>query len=76
MTGWDSPAARELQNAINQDIVVNGEVICVQRLVNDKCTLRVKYAYQLLKACAPIWGFGVDRLPCKTGGFVLRVYRL
>ncbi len=76
MTLFDTPAATELQTAINRKIEEHGEVVCIQRLVNEDCTLRVETAYRLLKVCAPIWGYQVDRMPCKTGGFVLRIQRL
>ena len=76
MTGFDSPAAKELMGAIDRNIEMNGEVICVQRLVHEECTLRVETAYRLLKACAPILGYQVDRLPCRSGGFVLRITKL
>lgn len=76
MISADTPAGLELVNAINQDIEENGEVVCVQRLVTERCTIPLSYAYELLKACAPIWGYKVDRLPRAEGGFVLRIQRL
>ena len=71
-----SPAYVEFVRAIENEINDKGEVVCVQRFVKKKCTISENYAYYLLEIIAPVWGYHVERIPCKSGGFVLRITRL
>ena len=71
-----SPAYVEFVRAIENEIRVNGEVVCIQRFVKENCSMSEKYAYYLLGAIAPVWGYRVEHLPCKSGGSVLRITKL
>lgn len=67
-----TPAGLELRSAIQAEIQANGEALCVRRIVEDRCTLSVYYAYCLLKENAERWGFNRERIR-KGESFVLRI---
>ena len=70
-----SPGYVEFVQAIEGEIAVKGEIVSFEQFVKEHCSFGERYAYYLLESVAPIWGYRVERLPCKTGGHVLRITR-